>query len=69
MSTESQRYSLENQETALRQYALKNHFEITKSYVDAGRSGLVLKSRHGLVQLLRMSLTVLTNTKRFLFMT
>jgi len=52
MSTEHQRFSLENQTAALQLYAEKNNFSIVKTYVDAGKSGLVLKHREGLAQLL-----------------
>jgi DNA invertase Pin-like site-specific DNA recombinase len=52
MSTEHQRFSLENQTAALRLYAQANNFSIVKTYVDAGRSGLVLKHREGLAELL-----------------
>lgn len=52
MSTEHQRFSLENQTAALQLYAEKNNFNVVKTYVDAGKSGLVLKHREGLAQLL-----------------
>jgi DNA invertase Pin-like site-specific DNA recombinase len=52
MSTEHQRFSLENQTAALQLYAEKNNFSVVKTYVDAGKSGLVLKHREGLAQLL-----------------
>jgi DNA invertase Pin-like site-specific DNA recombinase len=53
MSTEHQQFSLENQSAALRLYAEKNNFSVVKTYVDAGKSGVVLKHRKGLAQLLR----------------
>src|SRR5579863_2155392 len=53
MSTEHQQYSLQNQASAIRQYALQKGFEVVKSYADPGRSGLVLKDRKGLAQLLK----------------
>jgi DNA invertase Pin-like site-specific DNA recombinase len=52
MSTEHQRYSLPNQASIIRQYALHNGFEVVQTYADPGRSGLVLKHREGLAQLL-----------------
>jgi DNA invertase Pin-like site-specific DNA recombinase len=52
MSTEHQRFSLENQTAALQLYAEKNNYDVVKTYVDAGKSGLVLKHRKGLAQLL-----------------
>jgi len=52
MSTEHQRYSLENQMAALGVYALNNGIRIVKTYRDHGRSGLTLKGRAGLQSLL-----------------
>jgi DNA invertase Pin-like site-specific DNA recombinase len=52
MSTEHQKYSLDNQVAANGEYAEKNGFMVIKSYVDAGKSGLALKHREGLAQLL-----------------
>ncbi len=53
MSTEHQQYSLENQSTAIRKYAESHGFAIVRSYSDASRSGLVLRHRVGLRQLLQ----------------
>ena len=52
MSTEHQNYSLDNQVAANQEYAERNGFRVIKSYVDAGKSGLALKHREGLAQLL-----------------
>lgn len=52
MSTEHQQYSLKNQVAAISRYANARGFEIVKSYIDSGKSGLVLKHRRGLAQLL-----------------
>ncbi|MNS48914.1 hypothetical protein D3C72_815000 [compost metagenome] len=52
MSTDHQRYSLENQAAAISAYAKAEGYEIVKSYVDAGRSGVTTKRRGGLSQLL-----------------
>jgi len=52
MSTEHQRYSLENQSSAIRDYARDHHFTVTKTYSDAARSGLTLRKRSGLRALL-----------------
>ena len=52
MSTEHQDYSLDNQVAANKEYAERNGFRVIKSYVDAGKSGLALKHREGLAQLL-----------------
>ena len=53
MSTEHQQYSIDNQKAAIREYAKRNNFTIVRSFVDEGKSGLVLKHRNGLQQLLR----------------
>lgn len=53
MSTEHQQYSLENQATAIQKYAEMNGFEIVRTYSDPARTGVLLKGRDGLQQLLR----------------
>jgi DNA invertase Pin-like site-specific DNA recombinase len=53
MSTELQQYSLENQKAAIREYAEQHSFIVVRTYVDAGRTGVVLKNRDGLSNLLR----------------
>ena len=52
MSTEEQEYSLDNQADAIQRYAELNRFEVIRTYVDAGRSGVTLNNRNGLKQLL-----------------
>lgn len=52
VSTDNQKYSLENQAIALRTYAAKHDIEIIASYVDAGKSGVSTKGRAGLKALL-----------------
>ncbi len=52
MSTEHQQYSIDNQQAAIRSYAIAHNFEIVKTYDDAGCSGATLKNRLGLKQLL-----------------
>lgn len=52
MSTEHQQYSLQNQAAAIEQYANEHGFCIVKTYADSGRSGLVLKNRPALANLL-----------------
>lgn len=52
MSTEHQRYSLENQAAVIAAYALDRGFEVVRTYSDAGKSGLTLSGRLGLQQLL-----------------
>lgn len=53
MSTDHQQYSLDNQADAIAQYAARLGFQIVKTYSDAAKSGLRLKNRPGLKQLLR----------------
>ncbi|WP_316192406.1 MULTISPECIES: recombinase family protein [unclassified Bradyrhizobium] len=52
MSSENQRYSTENQHNAITEYAGRHGYVVVASYVDAGRSGLSLKGRDALKQLL-----------------
>ena len=53
MSTEEQQYSLKHQSEAIETYAARHGFDIVQSYSDAGKSGVVLKDRPGLIRLLR----------------
>jgi DNA invertase Pin-like site-specific DNA recombinase len=53
MSTEHQQYSLQNQMAAIQQYAESHGFAVIQTYSDAAKSGVVLKRRSGLRQLLR----------------
>jgi DNA invertase Pin-like site-specific DNA recombinase len=53
MSTEHQQYSLENQSTAIEAYANLHGFEVVQTYSDSAKSGVSLKNRSGLQQLLR----------------
>ena len=53
MSTDPQKYSIENQAAAIAAYAARRHITITRTYSDAGRSGLRLAGRDGLQQLIR----------------
>ncbi|MBV8549534.1 MAG: recombinase family protein [Alphaproteobacteria bacterium] len=52
MSTEHQQYSTANQEDAIRAYAAQHHMEIVKVYADDGKSGLKIRWRKGLQQLI-----------------
>jgi DNA invertase Pin-like site-specific DNA recombinase len=52
MSTEHQQFSLQSQTATIKQYAETRGFTIVRSYEDPGKSGLVLKHRKGLAQLL-----------------
>jgi DNA invertase Pin-like site-specific DNA recombinase len=53
MSTEHQQYSLENQSAAIQRYAETQGFEVVLTYRDTAKSGLVLRHRVGLRQLLQ----------------
>jgi len=52
MSTEHQRYSIRHQMNAIGAYAEAHGLKIVHVYQDAGKSGLSLKGRHGLLELL-----------------
>lgn len=52
MSSENQRYSTENQQNAIAEYADQYGYQVVASYIDAGKSGLSLKGRDALRQLL-----------------
>ena len=52
MSTEHQQYSLDNQASAIQEYASEQGFIIVRTYEDPGRSGLLLRHRLGLQNLL-----------------
>jgi DNA invertase Pin-like site-specific DNA recombinase len=52
MSTELQQCSLENQSAAIQRYAELCGFHIVRTYSDAAKTGVVLKNRAGLRQLL-----------------
>jgi DNA invertase Pin-like site-specific DNA recombinase len=52
MSTDYQRYSIENQAAVIATYAQMHGFTIVRTYRDEGESGLRLKNRLGLIELL-----------------
>ncbi len=52
MSTDHQRYSIENQKQAIAEYALLHDLKIVRTYADEGRSGLNIKRRDALKRLL-----------------
>jgi DNA invertase Pin-like site-specific DNA recombinase len=52
MSTDYQRYSIQNQATVIAAYAQVHGLTIVRTYRDEGESGLKLKNRAGLTQLL-----------------
>jgi DNA invertase Pin-like site-specific DNA recombinase len=53
MSTDAQKYSIENQAAAIAAYAARRHIEIIRTYADPGRSGLRIAGRDGLQDLIR----------------
>ena len=52
MSTDHQRYSIENQARVIAEYAASRGYEIVQTYTDDARSGLTLHGRPALSQLL-----------------
>ena len=52
MSTDHQKYSIDNQQDAIDEYARKHDLEIVRTYRDDGKSGLSLSGRDGLAHLL-----------------
>jgi DNA invertase Pin-like site-specific DNA recombinase len=52
MSTDYQRYSIQNQAAAIAAFAQQSNLTIVRTYVDEGRSGLRIKGRAGLLQLI-----------------
>lgn len=52
MSTDHQRYSVQNQAAAIAIYAAQHNLNIVRTYGDEGRSGLRIANRHGLVDLI-----------------
>src|ERR1700737_2480890 len=53
MSTDRQRYSIENQAAVIAAHAQAHHLTIVRTYRDSGESGLTIKNRPGLLNLLR----------------
>ena len=62
VSTEHQQYSMQNQSDVILQFALSNGISIVETYADAGKSGLVLKRREGLRNLIREVILETPNT-------
>ena len=52
MSTELQRYSIQNQAAAIAAYAQQRNLTIVRTYVDEGRSGVRINGRAGLIELI-----------------
>jgi DNA invertase Pin-like site-specific DNA recombinase len=52
MSTDHQRYSTQNQAAAIAAFAQEKNLTIVRTYTDAGRSGLRIKGRPGLIELI-----------------
>jgi DNA invertase Pin-like site-specific DNA recombinase len=53
MSTEHQQYSTSNQMDVIRDYAKRRGMQITKDYSDEGKSGLNIKGRDSLTQMIQ----------------
>jgi DNA invertase Pin-like site-specific DNA recombinase len=53
MSTEHQKYSTENQSTAIRQYADRHGYKVVRTYTDSGKSGLRIDGRDALKKLIQ----------------
>ena len=53
MSTDHQQYSLDNQSDAIARYANENGFAVVRTYSDAAKSGLRIRNRPGLKELLK----------------
>lgn len=52
MSTDHQRYSIQNQAAAIATYAASRNLTIVRTYADRGESGLQIKNRSCLIELL-----------------
>jgi DNA invertase Pin-like site-specific DNA recombinase len=52
VSTDHQRFSADRQQTVISEYATAHRYKVLRSYIDLGKSGLSLKGRHGLRNLL-----------------
>lgn len=52
MSTEHQQYSIDNQVDAISRYARDHDMDIVRTYTDSGKSGLAMRNRPGLRQLI-----------------
>ena len=52
MSTDLQRYSIQNQAAAIAAYAQQRNLTIVRTYVDEGRSGVRINGRPGLIELI-----------------
>jgi DNA invertase Pin-like site-specific DNA recombinase len=66
MSTDEQKLSLAYQASAIQRYAQKHGFAVVSTYEDRGRSGLTLKRRKGLTQLLQDAVSGLSTFKAVL---
>lgn len=53
MSTDTQEFSIENQKAEIKRYADRLGYRIVRTYCDAGKTGLTLKYRPGLKELLK----------------
>ncbi|VIO73311.1 hypothetical protein CI1B_49160 [Bradyrhizobium ivorense] len=58
MSSDVQKYSTENQQDAIAEYAKEHEYTVVATYIDVGKSGLSLRGRDALKQLLSDVLSV-----------
>jgi len=66
MSTEHQQYSTANQLDVIREYARRHQWSLVKIYADEGRSGLIIKGRAALSQMISDVLTAKVNFRHIL---
>ncbi|HEY6182510.1 MAG TPA: recombinase family protein [Terriglobales bacterium] len=66
MSTDDQQFSIANQRSRIADYAARHNFSIVHTYEDAGKSGVVIKRRRGLTQLLKDVVSGTANYKAIL---
>jgi DNA invertase Pin-like site-specific DNA recombinase len=66
MSTDDQQFSILNQRDKIAEYALRHNLSIVRTYEDAGKSGVVIKRRGGLMQLLKDVVSGTANYKAIL---
>jgi DNA invertase Pin-like site-specific DNA recombinase len=53
MSTDHQQYLLDNQSAAIQRYAEAHNFVVVRTYCDSAKTGIILRNRAGLKQLLQ----------------
>ncbi len=66
MSDDAQEFSIDNQKAAIQEYAARHHFLIVKTYTDPGKSGVIIKNRPALRELLKDGVSGNTGYKAIL---